>query len=46
MRAFLTVAQALAICQRHEHEAEWDFWTLTEIQIWAELLVLEAQKND
>lgn len=45
MRALLTVAQALAICQRHEHEADWDFWALTEAQIWAELLVLEAQND-
>lgn len=44
MKAFLTVAQAALIAQRHENDLDWDFWDLSEAQIWAELLVLEVNK--
>ena len=46
MKAFLSVAQATCIYQRHENDPSWDFWEMTVDQIWAELLVLEAQSND
>ena len=44
MKAFLTIQQAISIAKRHEQEAEWDFWALTEAQIWAELLILEVEE--
>ena len=45
MRTFLSVEQAALIAKRHESDLDWDFWAMTVEQIWAELLVLEAQND-